>query len=253
MRNIIVIAKNTFKETIRDRILYAILIFALLFIIFTTFLGSISLGEDIRIIKSFGLAGIYLFGMIITIFLGGSLLYKEMQQRTLYFVLSKPVSHTEVMLGKFAGLFSSSTLATIFMALVYLGVVRLASGAFDTPALLALFLQILEMSIFVALTIFFSTFSVPLASTIYALMTLYIGHSLPILFEATRKSSWIVAHTIQFLYYTFPNLEKFNIRDMVIYQVPIPLLSLISASSYAVLYIALLLYLAILLFRRREF
>lgn len=253
MHAIIVIAKNTFKETMRDRILYVILSFALLFIIFTIFLGSISLGEDIRIIKSLGLAGIYLFGMIITIFLGASLLYKEMQQRTLYFVLSKPVSRTEIIVGKFFGLFSSVAFSTLLMTLVYLGVMGFHIRTFDTSSLLAIFLQILEMGIFVALVICFSTFSAPLASTMYAVMTLYIGHSLNLLFEATRKSSWLIAHIIQFLYYIFPNLEKFNIRDHVIYQTPVPFLSVIITVSYALLYIFFLLYLAVLLFRRREF
>src|ERR1700683_3871763 len=105
--NVFAVAKNTFKESIRDKVLYAIVAFAFVYIAFTVFLGSISLGEDMHVIRSLGLAGIYLFGLLLSIFLGPSLVYKELERRTLYFILSKPLTRAQFIIGKFLGLFAS--------------------------------------------------------------------------------------------------------------------------------------------------
>ena len=158
MKKIIVIAKNTFRETIRDRILYGILGFAFIFIFFTLFLGSISLGEDLQIIRSLGLAGIYLFSIIITIFLGASLIYKEIEKRTLYFVLSKPVSHKDIILGKFIGLFASILLTTALMTSVYLFVIYYKGGGIDYGALRAVLLQIAELGLLFLFQFYFQHF-----------------------------------------------------------------------------------------------
>ena len=114
MDKIFVIAKNTFKETIRDRILYGIVIFSVIFLVSTLILGSLSLGEDIYVMRNFGLAGIYFFGLIITLFLGASLIYKEVDKKTIYFVLSKPVTGSDVIMGKFLGLFASIAISVLF-------------------------------------------------------------------------------------------------------------------------------------------
>ena len=252
MKNIIVIAKNTFRETIRDRILYGILGFAFVFILFTLFLGSISLGEDLQIIKSLGLAGIYLFSIIITIFLGGSLIYKEVEKRTLYFVLSKPVSHKDVILGKFIGLFVSILLTTVLMTGVYLAVIGYKGGGIDYGALRVILLQTAELGLLISLSILFSTFSRPLPSTLYAIIVLYIGHSLDLLIQSAQKSSVFVRSLAQALYYILPNLEKFNIRNLVIYNAHISWIQIVLPVGYAILYSAILLSAAILLFKKRD-
>ena len=252
MKKIIVIAKNTFRETIRDRILYGILGFAFIFILFTLFLGSISLGEDLQIIRSLGLAGIYLFSIIITIFLGASLIYKEIEKRTLYFVLSKPVSHRDIILGKFIGLFASILLTTALMTSVYLFVIYYKGGGIDYAALRAVLLQIAELGLFVSLSILFSTFSRPLPSTLYAIIVLYIGHSLDLLIQSAQKNSLFVRRLAQTLYYLLPNLEKFNIRNLVIYNAHISWMQIVLPIGYAVLYSAILLSAAVLLFKKRD-
>lgn len=155
MKNIFVIAQNTFRAAIRDKILHGIAVFAFLFILFTVFLGSISLGEDLMVIRSIGLAGIYLFGMVIAVFLASSLISLEIERRTLYLILSKPVSSLELVLGKFAGLFAALALITLSMAAVYLAVVGYKGGGFDAASLLAIVLQIFEAGLFVALVMLF--------------------------------------------------------------------------------------------------
>lgn len=252
MRKILVIAQNTFKETIRDRILYGILAFALLFIFSITLLGSLSLGEDAKIIENFGLAGIYIFSLIITIFLGASLIYKEIEKRTIYLILSKPVSTWQIVAGKFLGLMASVILTTALMTLVFFGVVILKTGAFNYLSLMAIFMQIFEMAIFVAMLIVFSTFSTPLASTIYTVIILYVGHLLNLLLKLAHRSGIFLKFLITGAYYIFPNLEKFNLRDLVIHNTRVSGGEIITAITYSIFYSALLLYLASLLLKTEE-
>jgi len=252
VHNIFAISKNTFKETIRNKILYGILIFALAYMLFTLFLGTISLGEDLHVIRSLGLAGIYLFGVIITVFLGSSLIYKEIERKTLYFVLSKPVSHAHLVLGKFFGLLASVSVSTAGMAVIYLIAVAFKGGGFDALALLAILYQLLEMALLIALTIFFSTFSQPLMSTLYAVLVVYIGHSLDLLVNAVANGSTTMRYVVRGIYYTLPNLAKFDIRNLVIYDAHIALTQTLLVIAYAFVYAAALLYMAVFLFAKRE-
>jgi Cu-processing system permease protein len=252
MKNIQTIAINTFKEVIRDKILYSILGFSFLFILLTVFLGSISLGEDIKIIRDFGLAGIYLFSLIIAMFIGTSLVYKELEKRTLYITLSKPVSKKQFIVGKFLGLFSGILVTMAFMAVVYLIVVLAKGGGFDWRGLTAIGLSLAEIGIFVSLCILFSTFSKPLASTIYAVLVLYIGHSLNMLLSHFEKIGGIGEHIFRAFYHILPNLEKFNLRNIVVHDTAINATEIAYAVAYSIIYITLLLVLSVWSLRKQE-
>lgn len=253
MKNILVIARNTFKEVMRNRILYAILGFAFMFVLFALYLGTISLGEDIVVMKNVGLAGIYLFGLIITIFVGVSILYKEIELRTLYVILSKPVKRGQVVVGKFLGLLGAVSLTTLLIFIVYLLVVWLKGGGLDWRAFWAVLLQLGELSIFIALTMLFSTFSTSLASIIYAVIVLYIGHSLDLLVKFAQRKGGDIAYNFSLvIYYLFPNLEKLNIRNIAAYSDPLNYANIAGALIYALVYTALVLWAAAIIFNRRE-
>lgn len=255
MRNLIIISKNTFREAIRDRILFAILGFTALFLPFTVFLGSISLGEDIVVIRSVGLAGIYLFGVIIAVFLGAQNFYKEIEKRTVYFILSRPVTHGELIVGKFFGLFAAVSVTAGLMTVFYLAVVYLKGGGFDALGLLAAAVMLLELELFITLAIFFSTFSLltPLAAIIAAVILLYIGHSLDMLISVTQKIGG-VAHILSTgLYYILPNLEKFNFRELAAHNLAPSLQEILLVVIYALIYTIILLWLAKERLGRREF
>ncbi len=253
MNNIIEIAKNTFKETIRDRILYGILAFALLFLLSTILSGSISLGEDIKIIKDFGLAGIYIFSIIITVFIGTSLIYKEIDKQTIYVIFSKPVSTVQFVLGKFVGLMVGIKLTVLLMTMVYLIIVYVKGGGFDYLSLLSIVLLLFELSIFVGLTILFSIFAAPLAGTIYAIIILCIGHSLSLLQRYAEKSGGVQKYLGNAVYYLLPNLEKFNIRNSIVHGVVPTSGQIIYPIVYSIFYTAILLYLANLALKKRDF
>jgi ABC-type transport system involved in multi-copper enzyme maturation permease subunit len=253
MKNIITIAKNTFRETIRDRVLYVILAFALLFLLSTIFFGSISLGEDIKVVKDLGLAGIYIFSLIITIFLGTSLVFKEIEKRTLYILLSKPVSIKQFVIGKFLGLWASIILNVVLMTIVYLVVVAYKGGGFDYHSLWAILLSLFELGILIALTILFSAITTPLAGAIYSIIIIYIGHSLALLKNYVAKSGAFAKGLADIAYYLFPNLEKFNLRNSVVYSITPNSSQIIYPIVYAILFSTVLLWLATLALKQQDF
>jgi ABC-type transport system involved in multi-copper enzyme maturation permease subunit len=253
MNNIIAIAKNTFKETIRDRILYGILAFALLFLGSTIFISSLSLGEDIKVVKDLGLAGIYIFSIIITIFLGSSLIHKELEKRTIYIVLSKPVSSLEFILGKFFGLFLSVIANLLLMTTLYLALVAFKGGGFDYVSLFSILLLMFELAIFVAITLLFSVFTTPLASMLYSMVILYAGHSLSLLTKTADKSGTVFTKILAYgAYYIFPNLEKFNIRNSVIYGVIPDTSQIIFPLLYSIVLTVILLWLSTIALKKQE-
>lgn len=252
MRNIIIIAENTFKQVIRDKILYGILVFALLFLGSIVVLGSLSLGEDDFIVRSFGLAGIYIFGLIITIFLGASIVYEEVERKTTYFLLAKPVTRADLIWGRFLGLLAGISLTVILMAGVYLLIVFFNSSSFDYPALWAIILQLFEMALLISILILFSMFTSPLAATIYTILILYIGHLLTLVYAFALKSGGVAKIILLGVYYLAPNLEKFNIRNLIVHNVPVSLTEIVISAGYAILYITLTIYIAQKILNRKD-
>lgn len=252
MNKVLIIAKNTYRQAIRDRILYGILIFALLFLGSTIVLGSLSLGEDLFVIRNFGIAGIYIFSLIITIFMGSSVVYDEIQKKTTYLILSKPVTRGKVILGKFLGLFGAICLTVGLMAVAYVGIVYLSGAFVDYWALGAIFLQLFEIAILISVIIFFSIITTPLAATIYTILVLYIGHFLSLALEYASKAEGFLKFALQTVYYVMPNLEKFNIRNFAIHNINVGLPSIFLAILYAFIYTSLMLYLSKRLFNKKE-
>jgi len=245
------IAKNTFRETVRDRVFFGIVAFALSYIVLTIFLGKLSLG-DLLMIRSFGLAGVYIFGLLVTIFLGSSLLSKEIERRTLYFVLAKPASRSDVVLGKFIGLFGAVFVTIVVMAVVYLAVVWYQGGGVDLPGLAAIGLEVIELGLFVALLIMLSAVVAPLTATICSLMILFVGHLLDSALQQAQLLDAPTRAVVQGFYYILPNLEKFNIRNIVVHGGMLSSTVFFEVAAYGFLYMAFLLVLASWLFEKRE-
>jgi len=211
------------------------------------------LGEDLFIIRSFGLAGIYLFGLIITLFLGASLIYKEVEFKTIYIILSKPIKDSEVILGKFFGLLTSIASTVGLMGLIYLSVVWFNGGGVDYGSILAMILQLFEFSIIISILILLSTFSSPIASTIYTIVIVYSGHLLTLMLNYSANLGGFQKYIVLGAYYLFPNLEKFNIRNLVVHNLNITQTEFILAMGYAIIYTSLALCLAHFVFQKKEF
>lgn len=253
MRNILTIAKNTFKLEIRDRILIGILIFAFGYMMLTLFLSDLVL-KELPMVESFGLTGIYFFNAITALFLGTTSFFKDVDRKVVYFILSKPVSRAQFLLGKFLGLCLVLLLTSALLAIVYLGVVAFEGGGFNTLGILAIAMQFLEMALFLAFALFVSTFSSSLLSIVYTSAVFFLGHVVSALVTDAKTVGLGGAKLffVEVLYYIFPNLEKFDIRSVAIYSVPTPFVSAALAFLYAVVYIVLLLSGAVWIFDKKE-
>jgi ABC-type transport system involved in multi-copper enzyme maturation permease subunit len=252
MKNIFLIAQNTFRESSRDHILSGVLMFSVLFMFFVLALSTASLGEDARVFKSIGLGGIYLFGMLVTIFLASSSVAKEADRKTLYFILSRPVSRRTVIMGKFFGLLASIILSIGILSLAYFIALYIKTKSFDSLSLLSVFLQLFECGLMVSIVIFLSTFLRPILSIIASVVILYTGHSLTLLEQMTAKNGPVLKHGAEVLSYILPNLEKFNIREAVVYHFPISAEEITVVVLYGVVGMIFFLFAAGIIFEGRE-
>ncbi|MDR3582273.1 MAG: ABC transporter permease subunit [Candidatus Pacebacteria bacterium] len=253
MKNIWVIAKNTLKLEVRDKILYGIIVFGLLYIFVALFLSDLVL-KELPMVKSFGLTGIYFFNALVALFLGTTSFFKDIDRKVAYFILSKPVSRAQFLLGKFFGLCLVLLLTSAILAVAYLGLVAYEHGGFDGLGLLAIAMQFLEMALFLAFAIFVSTFSSSLLSIVYTSGVFFLGHVVSVMLTDARTIgiTGVKYALVEFLYYVFPNLEKFDARNLAIHSVAMPFASFALAFAYAAVYIVLLLVAAIRIFDRKE-
>lgn len=253
MRDIWVIAKNTLKLEIRDRILYGIIVFGLLYMVLQLFLADLVL-KELPMVKSFGLTGIYFFNAIVALFLGTTSFFKDVDRKVVYFVLSKPISRAQFLVGKFLGLCMVLLATTAILAVAYSALILYEGGGFDALGLLAIAMQYLEMMLFLAFALFVSTFSSSLLSIVYTSGVFFLGHIVSSLLDDANqlKLGGFRYRLVEALYYVFPNLEKFDLRDMAVHAVAMPWTSFGLAAAYAAIYIILLLAAAAWIFNGKE-
>lgn len=253
-RRMLSIAANTFRETVRNKILYVILAFALVVIGLTWFLADLSMGELSRIVADVGLASIHLFGVTIAVFLGITLVSQEMERKTIYLVLSKPVPRWEFVLGKAAGLCGTILLTTSVMAVTLFAVYAAYGGKAEPGILLASAGVYLELVLLVCLATLFSTFTTPTLSAMFTIALFLIGHLSHSLFVMGGQAKSAAARTAaSVLFYVLPNLELFNLKDGVVHGDVRSAAILIPSAVYLLCYGAAVLLLACLLFSRKDF
>jgi ABC-type transport system involved in multi-copper enzyme maturation permease subunit len=249
-----VIALNTFRESLRDRILYNLLFFALLLIGFSVLLGDFTIAEQKKIVTDLGLAAINLVGVIIAIFVGIGLVSKEIERRTVYTIMARPISRGQFILGKYLGLaltllVNVTIMLAVFFATLLMDQVPLHWGLFQAVELIYV-----ELLVVTALALFFSTFS---SSAVSAMMTLgfyVIGHlTADLKGIAAKSASEVVKAVTTGLYYVCPNLEVLNIKGQAALGGPVALSYQVLASGYGLMYSAILITAACAVFNRRDF
>ncbi|MBI5905572.1 MAG: ABC transporter permease subunit [Deltaproteobacteria bacterium] len=256
IRRIASIAANTFRETIRNKILYAILAFALFVIGTTFFLADLSVGDFARIIADIGLASIHLFGVVMAVFLGIHLVSNEVERKTIYIILSKPVRRFEFLLGKTIGLSVTLALTTAAMAVV-LFLVHLSyrhGGRAEIGIFIASGGIYMELVLLTCIASLFSTFTTPVLSAIFTLSLFLIGHLSDYLHLIGERSRLVaVRWGGRFLFHLLPNLENFNWKNEVAYGTLNSLSVLVWAAGYLLCYAACVLIVSCLLFSRKDF
>jgi ABC-type transport system involved in multi-copper enzyme maturation permease subunit len=251
---IAVIALNTFKEAIRDKILYNFLIFAFFMMLASIFLGTLTIGEQIKIVKDVGLACISIFGVLISIFVGIGLVYKEIDKKTIYNIISKPISRFQFLLGKYLGLLLTVLINVITMIFALLVILYFISGTIAFTLLTAVFLIMVELMLIISIALLFSTFSTPTLSAIFTLAIYIIGHlTSDIKIFGSGTESIVTKGFTNFLYYALPNLENFNIKAEIVHGLSVSREFIIFSLCYGLIYIGLVLLLAGIIFSIRDF
>lgn len=256
MRLIAVVAQNTFREAVRDRVMYNLVFFALLMMAAAILVGQISIGIEEIVIVSLGLSAISFIGLLMAVFIGVGLVYKEMDKRTLYAVLSKPIRRWEFLLGKFAGLVLTLAVNTFFMtlglfaALLY---VRHSLAWTDLGIVVGAYFILLKLALVVALAILFSCFTTPLLSILFTVGLYVTGLFVSQIrtFGKITGSAALDAFIVWFSY-LLPNFQNFNVIAAAAHGRKVPAALIVQNTAYAVLYAAVVLLGAALIFSRRN-
>ena len=249
-----VLAHNTCREAVRERLLYNLLFFAALMIASSIMLAKIHLGYDERIYYDVGLAAIALFGALIAIFVGINLVYREISQKTVYTMLAKPVYRWEFLVGKYLGLVSLLALEVLIMSTFFVAVIVYKDTAVPTALLYAIGLIFLELVLITAVAIFFSSFTTPYLAAMFTVGLWIVGHLLGDLraFGNLPDSGHIKPIT-EALYWSLPNFDRLDIKGAAASGEAIAAAEVFWRGLYAVLYSGALLVASILLFQRRDF
>jgi len=251
-----IVAVNTFRESVRDRVLYNLIFFALLMMGAAVLVGQISIGIEHMVIINLGLSAISLFGLVMAIFIGVGLVYKEMEKRTLYSLLAKPVRRWEFLSGKFAGLLLTLAVNTALMTLGLFLALLYVDGALvrvDAWILLAVYFILLQLSLVTALALFFSCFSTPMLSTLFTIGIYIAGvFASDIRGIGALTGSSAVKLVTEALYYLLPNFSNFNVITAASHADPIPLSLVWQNSAYAAIYILILLLASSAVFSHRD-
>lgn len=254
---VVAIARNTFREAVRDRVLYNLVAFVFLLIVAALIFSQASLGQEAKIITDAGLSAVRLFGLAIAIFIGVGLVSKEIEKRTVAVLLSKPIHRYQFILGKYGGLCLTLLVNTAVMTAALTLALVSAQGGFAPQQLhlwAAAYLVWLELLVMTAWALLFSAFSTPALSALFTVLLFILGNwagDLRLLSETSP--AWLTRVVARMLYTLAPNLPNFNFIAPVAHGQSVPLRLAAGATAYALVYVAALLAATVLIFQRRNF
>lgn len=247
------LASNTFREAVRDRILYSILFFAVGVIILSLAIQDITIGDQDKVVRSVGQGAIALFGSVIAMFLGVSLVWKEIERKTIYTVLSKPIPRWMFLLGKYLGLLSTVFVEVVVLLAIYTGLMLVQQHMPPAVVFVSVGLLMLELTLLTAWATLFSTYSSPTVAAAFTIAVYIIGHLADdIWLYGNQADSPSVRSFARAVYWVLPNFELFNIREYAIHELPIPWDRVVPALGYGALYTAAVLGVAMAVFQRRD-
>jgi ABC-type transport system involved in multi-copper enzyme maturation permease subunit len=250
------IVLNTFREAVRDRVLYNLIAFALILTASALLFGEISIGIQKTILVNLGLSSISIFGLLIAIFLGIGLVYKEMDKRSLYALLSKPIRRSQFIVGKFLGLNFTILVNTVLMSVGLWAALFYLTRGFEPQDVYiweAIYFILLQLSLVTALCLFFSCFSTPVLSAVFTFVAYVVGNLASDLrvFGELTQNDLLQALTIG-LYYLLPNFSNFNVSAWVAHGNAVEPSVLVLNTLYALCYDTILVAASVWLFSRKD-
>jgi len=248
------IAANTIREAVRSKLLYTLLFFAIALIGSGVFLSSLSYVESERILQDIGLGAIRLFSVAIAIFVGVGLIHKEVDRRTVYTILSKPLSRSEFLIGKYVGLVATIWLQMSIMVAAFVAISALTGAPLGAGHAAAFGLIAVELALVVAVATFFSSFTTPMLASYFSVGVWLVGHMTRNLRDLGANSDLeAVRKMTRLLHQYLPDLESFNLTIEAAHGLPVTAADIWLPVIYGAGYIVVILVLATAVFERRDF
>ncbi|MBK8480579.1 MAG: ABC transporter permease [Proteobacteria bacterium] len=254
------IAFNTFREAIRNKVLYSLLFFAVLVIVSALAFGALSVHEEVRLTMDLGFAGMSAFLVLIATFLGVNLVYKELERKTVYVLIPKPIHRYQFVLGKFLGLALTLIVLLALMSGVLLAVLWLQGAALEPALAMLITLILIEVLVVTAVAVFFSSFSTPLLSGLFTVGVFLLGRSVPdIRAVADKLDQPMLPLLLRGVARVVPNLRHFYVTGAEVDGQHVAISGAFVdwgyvglAGGYAAIYLVVVLLLAMALFSRRD-
>lgn len=251
---IVAIARNTFREAVRDRVFALVGAFGLLLVISSVVVSPLTVGAQQKMVADIGLASMSIFSVLVVLFVGTGMVHKEIDKRTIVTLLSKPISRMEYLLGKYLGLLVTILAMMLMMGVIFALALWVTASAFKVAYLVSIALSICEMVLLTAVVIFFSSFTSPVLTAMFTLGVVVAGRLLPDLeaFAIVTGNS-MVERTVSIVSYVLPNFDLYDVRNAAVHGLPIDGSHVLWAVVYMALYSAMLMFVANAVFQRREF
>ncbi len=256
MTRIFAIAAVTFREAVRQKLAVNLLLFALALLAASLTISDLTFGEQYRIIVGIGLSSMEIVGTLIAVFLGAGLVARDVERRTVYPVIAKPVSRGGYVVGRYVGLLATLTLNLAVMAALFVALLGLHLRGFGflatTPLLATLGAIALQLAIVAAVAVLFSSFTTATLAAIFALSLVVAGHLASDLVRYWSQQGAAAASMGKALYVIVPNLEALNFKEAMVYKDALPRGTIAMAFAYGILYAVGAVSVAAAVFTRRD-
>lgn len=246
---------NTFREAVRNKVLYTLIFFAVAFAAFSIALSNVVLGDPTRVIVNMGLANIEIFGTLISIFVGITLVHKELEKRTIYTILSRPIRRWHFIVGKYLGLLLTILVELLIMSGFLVGMLLIFSYYHEYEILaIGIFLVFIKLAMITAAAVLFSSYSTPILAGMFTISFYLIGTTSWYIMKLIDEidASPFVSSLIRSLAFLMPDFTFLDAKEQVLYENAISLNTVVGATAYGLLYSGILLVLAILVFERKD-
>lgn len=254
IQQLVTIALNGFREASRNRVTVVVAAFALVLIFSSTIALEFTVSTFDRVMTDVGLGVMSLISVGLTMFLGTGLIPREIERRTIFLVVSRPVSRPVFVVGRLLGNVLTIYVLTLVMAAILAAQFFFASSEFTASLQIAIFGLLLEVTLLSAVAIFFSTWSSQTVSVVCSIGLYFLGHAAGELYRMASKSASAVVSTVgKAVYYLVPNLDRLDFKPQATYGELVSGGELLGASLYTLAYVAVLTILAGVIFQRRDF
>ncbi|MCA9752809.1 MAG: ABC transporter permease [bacterium] len=248
------LAQNTFRESLRDRLLSTLMFFGGIFVCASVVVAPLTLGQQDRIIRDLGLSSVAIFTILMIVMVGTGMVYREIERKTIHTILTQPVGRPSFILGKFLGLYGTVLVAIATLSAFWLGVVGLFGGGLHLYLFEAIAMVAMEAAIVTAVAIFFSSIASPLLSAVFTFLVWISGHLAHDLKMLTaRAENPILDFVVEGLYLVLPSLHHFHVRNNILSGANLSQDQMLWGFAYCCLYCIAVLILTVLAFARRDF